>query len=713
MDIHNQQEAMEATATEPSQGWTDDVADTPMSGMEDVQGDIPVENTAQVVMPGTTGIAMDVIDREREDLNIPEDALAAATILNNLHEAAVADPQPVAEPSIEDANQDVHNDAGENDTHNDQDTSANDEAARALEVVERAEAEAARAAADLTDIQTRTEECTVCYEDLPLSNILLMACGEHWICKDHIKDYFQRAVDNQANYPPRCCDACGRIELNVVDHWLPDELIAVYLFKVDEYQTDVRLRCYCADKDCHTFLPPNIYQDVVDDKHTVADCRKCHRSTCVVCKTLVSKEEAHDCKAVVLNVTNQAYESSMRFKACPFCGRFGQLDEACNHVTCLGENCHGEWCFVCVEAWNSGQGHHECQQYGDPTYDEEGYDERGFHRDTGFNRDGFTRGGYNIRGRDETGERMSGFAERIAPGNYNHRNTVPGFANLDEDELRDSVLIQVISEQALGILPADANLEQEINERVSAITGGGRPRLGGRGRGGFRGRGRGGFGQGGHMELAQPDEEEVEPDDELENNRQGVEDHHEVDNQEERRVADLLDVVDDQEAPVDENAAGDNGELGNDDNVAQDQPNDAGVDQVEGNDIQGEQQENRNNEDGVDNHPGLEAAADIPATPTPAQRRCAHAFELREGGRLCSVCRWHTDEGQNSFHFLCDFCQAITCGNCSFEYQASVLMNWPDLPAIDEVEEGGNVHDEEGAHDGQDAAAPANQAAWT
>ncbi|KAF2437165.1 hypothetical protein EJ08DRAFT_577504, partial [Tothia fuscella] len=261
----------------------------------------------------------------------------------------------------------------------------------------RQEAREAQAIADLADIQSRTEECAVCYEDKPLSEVLQMSCEEHWLCKEHIIETFERAVKSQADYPPQCCAVVGRIEIGIVDHWLPPALIKEYEQVQDEYHTDVRLRCYCGDEECKTFLSPDSYQDYA--ANTYADCRKCQKSTCVTCKSLVNKESPHECKKVVVNTTNEAYSNDLRFKACPFCGRFGQLDNACNHVTCLAPSCQGEWCFICVEAWNQGEGHEECQQYGDPTYDEEGYDQRGYHRDTGMNKEGFTRGGYNIQGR--------------------------------------------------------------------------------------------------------------------------------------------------------------------------------------------------------------------------------------------------------------------------------------------------------------------------
>jgi hypothetical protein len=666
-----------------SQDWTDDIPDSQMqdsseSHLSDATGSAHLDDAtmteAAVILSGMHDNAVDasredsaVINSSELTMEIDVDEQVIAVNANNMDDADVVDTeQPID-------NEEEH--LGQNGEvgHDEVPAITNAEAADVLEVLERAEAEAAQAVADLEDIRTRTEECTVCYEDLPLSEILLMACGEHWICKEHVKDYFQRAVDSQADYPPRCCDAVGRIELTVVDHWLPDELIAKYLHKQDEYQSDIRLRRYCADNECHAFLPPNTYEDIANDKHTVAECGNCRRTTCVVCRMLVDKLQAHDCKAVVLNETNEAYSSEMRFKACPFCGRFGQLEHACNHVTCLGDKCNGEWCFICVEAWNGGEGHEECLQYNDPVYDDEGYDQRGFHRDTGFDRDGFTKGGYNIRGRNRDGERMAGFAERIVRPRHGH--VLPGFAQLNDDELRDAIMIQVLDEHVQGIIPPDANLEHVIEQRISEITGGVRRRgLGGLGLGGrgvFHGGQARGGGRGGHHVPA-PQQVGLNP----EQNLDGEADEDDDD-----------DGNDDNNQPDNPQGDGDQGE-------AEGGINHPLADVEENGD---ENAANAEPEDQVEARELDNDAFHAPrAGPTLQQRHCNHNFEMREGGTLCSVCQWHTDEIQNSFHWRCDDCQAITCGNCAFQYAASVLMNWPGIEDADGENEAGG----EGAVDG-------------
>jgi hypothetical protein len=713
-----------------SQDWADDISDTPMSDATEAE----VEGTKNHSNRNLTTEAAD--------------AIMAATILTEMHEYHddIPNINTIMEVDGEDAAAIIARvgtesnvramegvwppaeQGGEHHTQGDeanQDAIVSEEIAKTLEALAQADAEAAEAIADLADIQNRTEECTVCYEALPLSQVLLMACKEHWICKDHIKDYIQRAVESQANYPPRCCDRVGRIELNVVDHWLPDDLVANYLFKQEEYQTDVRLRCYCSNVGCHRFLPPTLYEDIADGKHTVADCGQCHRSTCVVCKTLVSKEHTHECISVLVNEVNQAYSSEMRFKACPFCGRFGQLENACNHVTCLGENCLGEWCFVCVETWNGGDGHDDCLRYNDPVYDEEGYDERGFHRDTGFDRDGFTRGGYDIRGRNRDGQRMAGFAERIISTTANHGHVAPGFAHLEENDLRDAIMIQVLDEQSRGIILPDENLEHVIQERVFIITGrqrrhvlgvhrGGRRRwIGGIHRqgglaqaplpihnGGFDGefdeeRDDGGENQNeaqagaiGDVERA----EELHPPLHAENNNQdarpGVEaEQHEIE------INRVLEDVGDEPQAMDHRQ---------DDGIIEQGVGDDGRQNDEG-DNAVRQAENGAEEDG-DGEENNNVNLAPPAGPTFQQRHCNHNFEMQEGGSLCSVCQWHTDVEGNSFHFFCNDCEAITCGNCSFEYAASVLMNWPGIDDLNGEAEG---EDQQGGQDARMDREPA------
>ncbi|TLD35862.1 hypothetical protein E2P81_ATG02165 [Venturia nashicola] len=265
----------------------------------------------------------------------------------------------------------------------------------------------------LAGFRAQKEECVLCNDKVSLREVEALPCG-HYVCREGcLPQYFENAMEMQSLYPPKCCYL--RIEIADYQHVLKGDLVAQYLEKTHEYQTDPRLRRYCSKDD--TFLPPKSYEDHNERQITVARCKTCAQSTCIVCTQLVQPQGtnipsyAHDCKPKKVE-TNKEYSKDNRFKGCPFCGRLGILQDACNHITC---SCGGEWCFICLEPLDNSHDHNGCEEYGDPEYDGEGYDSRGFHRDTGFDRQGYTRAGYNIRGLNRQGGRMHGFADRV-PG---------------------------------------------------------------------------------------------------------------------------------------------------------------------------------------------------------------------------------------------------------------------------------------------------------
>jgi hypothetical protein len=306
--------------------------------------------------------------------------------------------------------------------------------------------------------QNRKEECVICTDDVAISELEELPCM-HFVCRHScLPQYVENAIQFQALYPPRCCEQT--IPMDSYAHLLPNDLLERFVNKMEEYHTDPRLRRYCAED--KMFLPPASYEDIGENNEmTVARCRTCSKTTCILCTELVglanggeqtgadgSKIEkrkspfSHDCKPKELE-KNAEYSKDTRFKGCPFCGRLGLLENACNHVTC---GCGGEYCFICLEPWNYGEGHGDCNQYNDPIYDEEGYDSKGFHRDTGIDREGYTRAGYNIRGLNRQGQRMKGFANREFGNQHTQRrNQIEDVLDgLDDDAWEEAAAMELV-----------------------------------------------------------------------------------------------------------------------------------------------------------------------------------------------------------------------------------------------------------------------------
>lgn len=221
--------------------------------------------------------------------------------------------------------------------------------------------------AGLARFRALKEECVLCNDEKSLGEVEELPCGRHYVCREGcLPEYFENAIAMQSLYPPKCC--YKRINITEYQHVLKPDLVAQYLEKTQEYHTDPRLRRYCA-KD-NTFLSPESYEDHDESKVTVARCKTCSQSTCIVCTGLAEPPSfAHDCKPPEKAETNKEYSKDNRFKGCPFCGRLGILEDACNHITC---SCGGEWCFVCLEPLDNSHNHDGCEEYGDPVYDEEG-----------------------------------------------------------------------------------------------------------------------------------------------------------------------------------------------------------------------------------------------------------------------------------------------------------------------------------------------------
>lgn len=139
----------------------------------------------------------------------------------------------------------------------------------------------------LAEFRARKEECVLCNDKMSLGEVEDLPCGRHYVCRDGcLPQFFENAMAMQSLYPPKCC--YKRITIAEYKHILKDDLVARYLEKTQEYQTDPRLRRYCP-KD-NTFLPPGSYEDYDERQITIARCKTCSQSTCIVCTQLVQSQ---------------------------------------------------------------------------------------------------------------------------------------------------------------------------------------------------------------------------------------------------------------------------------------------------------------------------------------------------------------------------------------------------------------------------------------
>ncbi|KAF2658452.1 hypothetical protein K491DRAFT_270639 [Lophiostoma macrostomum CBS 122681] len=270
-----------------------------------------------------------------------------------------------------------------------------------------------------------TRECCVCGDENQGDMTLLeLPCGKHYICPngndsdDCLLRFFQQALDEERNYPVKCCESVMNIrDYEGIINW---DFLVKFLAKEIEYGTHPRFRKYCANANCAAFLYPETHEI---GSSSFAKCNACPAITCLVCSSLLfykdttlpssvcpnnnplntscANEKGRRCAScqselehLALHHTCNIPEEDRKFKLhakeqgyqeCHNCGSTVELMEACNHIVC---GCGHEFCYVCGKMW---EGLHGCPQYGAADYDAEGFNQDGFHRDTGLNRDGLTR----------------------------------------------------------------------------------------------------------------------------------------------------------------------------------------------------------------------------------------------------------------------------------------------------------------------------------
>jgi hypothetical protein len=329
----------------------------------------------------------------------------------------------------------------------------------------------ARVAADLADVH-RTQECYVCQDQCDLSRILQIDCGAHWLCHECVLMVFEDAINNEAHYPPSCCQLLEALFIEDFKHIIKDaDLVKRYEAKTEEYRTHVMFRRYCTANACYkAFLPITTYEDVADGRITVAQCVTCANYTCISCLEVIGPSgfSKHDCHPRHPRLDIQYDRSNGRMKACPYCGEGVELSEGCNHMTC---RCGNQWCFECLLPWATQEDHVDCLLYNEPEYDADGYSTtRGLHRDTGLDREGFNGRGVNIRGLNRWGQRVPNFAyvdrNRFVNGAANRPQ---GLLDINEEDFREAAMLQLIQEVENGLVLQSDDLEHEIERHFGVI----------------------------------------------------------------------------------------------------------------------------------------------------------------------------------------------------------------------------------------------------
>ena len=166
---------------------------------------------------------------------------------------------------------------------------------------------------------TGTISCVVCTTDIPscVEN-LVTSCGHNW-CKSCLQQRFEMACEDEASYPPRCCD---EIRLEQAKRFISKETYDLFVEKTAEFST--RHRLYCHRPSCNKFL-----QQTTTSKASIK-CHSCKSRTCGFCQN-----KAHTWSKCKQSRSDRDFIADAKeggLQQCPGCKRVVEKSSGCNHM---------------------------------------------------------------------------------------------------------------------------------------------------------------------------------------------------------------------------------------------------------------------------------------------------------------------------------------------------------------------------------------------
>lgn len=183
-------------------------------------------------------------------------------------------------------------------------------------------------------------ECVSCLDDIPKKEAIKTVC--HHYCKDCFSRLIQTALDNEAQWPPKCC--LNAIPFRTITKHISSDLLASYRLKDEEFRTPIESRLYCPQPDCGVW----IRRERQDLALRTATCPAGH-SICSMCRgpTHPGDEACPQDRDTQL-ADRLAEEEGWR--RCGRCSVLVEHREACQHMTC---RCGAEFCYVCGARWRT------------------------------------------------------------------------------------------------------------------------------------------------------------------------------------------------------------------------------------------------------------------------------------------------------------------------------------------------------------------------
>lgn len=183
-------------------------------------------------------------------------------------------------------------------------------------------------------------ECISCLDEIPKKVSIKAVC--HHYCPDCFSRLVQTAVDNEAQWPPKCC--LNPVPFRTIAKYVLPSLLAAYRLKAEEFATPIGCRVYCPQPDCGVW----IRSDRHDAATRTATCTAGH-TLCTMCRGPAHPADEACPQDRDTQLADRLAEEE-GWRRCARCSVLVEHREACQHMTC---RCGAEFCYVCGATWRS------------------------------------------------------------------------------------------------------------------------------------------------------------------------------------------------------------------------------------------------------------------------------------------------------------------------------------------------------------------------
>ncbi|KAK7421031.1 hypothetical protein QQX98_002389 [Neonectria punicea] len=182
-------------------------------------------------------------------------------------------------------------------------------------------------------------ECVSCLDDFSPKEVIKVPC--HSYCRDCFVRLISAAVQNEQQWPPKCC--LNQIPVQTIVRYIPSNLKKTFQKRSSEWDIPVADRIYCSHQGCSLLVKPQN----IDKKKREGTCDNRH-ATCTVCRDAGHK--GRECERDPdMEMTNILAEEE-GWKRCFNCNALVEHREACQHMTC---RCKTQFCYVCGQRWRT------------------------------------------------------------------------------------------------------------------------------------------------------------------------------------------------------------------------------------------------------------------------------------------------------------------------------------------------------------------------